>query len=340
AIFAQQGPVAVGVSGNPAHDGMQTVVALSIADAARFRKAAKEWMTALGAGGAEEGARAEYKEAVRDRGGVKVDRAVVTPFEAPELGVQTSPETVEIAAAQSVGVMTSGNDKGDLMDGVLDLVAKGGASLADAPAYKAAVAAAPKDASAVFHLTFTKLAAKLAGELQQQAPFIAPFLSPFTEQISGEQPITGYARCAAYAQGPAVSVQVRVPAALIAALGQRIATLMQMFGGGAKKEPAKKESAKKMAPPPAEEEPAAGEEDAEEEEGAGKEAPAMEEEEGAGDETPAAEEEEESAEEEAPAAEEKEAPAEKEDAAEEKEAPAEEEDAEEETPAEDEAGEK
>ncbi len=326
AVWGQQGPVAAGVSGNPAHAGMQAIAVLSVADAARFRAAAKDYLATFGKSDAKEGPGAEYKEGLRDRGGVKVDRALVTPFKAPGSESRAAPRTVEIAAAQSVGVVTNGNDKGDLMDGVLDLVGKGGASLADAPAYKAAVAAAPKDASAVFHLTFTKLVAKLAGEVQQQAPFIAPFLSPFTEEIPGEQPITGYARCAAYAQGPAVNVQVRVPTMLVAALGQRIATLMQMFGGGGKAQPPKK-----TAPPPAEEEPAAEEEKAAEEE------PAAEEEK-AGEEEPAAEEEkageEEEAAEEAPGMEEEA------DAGEETPAEEEKEDAGEETPAEEDAGEK
>ena len=227
----QKGALAAGVSGNPAHNGLQTVLVATIADAAKFKEVVKKTVTAAGAAAdAKSASSVEYKDGVRDQGGVKVDRATVTVPNDPAASAPVPSQTIEVAAAPAAGVVTYNNDQGDLMNGVLELVAKGGPSLAEAPGYKAALAAAPKGSAVIFHVTLTKFVGKLVGEVQKYWPPVVMVAGPFMMEIQGEQPITGYARCATYSQGPAVNAGVRVPIMVIAELGRRVMTLAKNFG--------------------------------------------------------------------------------------------------------------
>ncbi len=227
----QKGALAAGVSGNPAHNGLQTVLVATIADSAKFKEVVKKTVTAAGgAADAKSAPSVEYKDGVRDQGGVKVDRATVTVPNDPAAPVPVPPQTIEVAATPAAGVVTYNNDQGDLMNGVLDLVAKGGPGLAEAPGYKAALAAAPKGSAVIFHVTLTKFAGKLVGEVQKYWPRVVMFAGPFMDDIPGEQPITGYARCATYSQGPAVNAGVRVPIMVIAEIGLRVMTVVKNLG--------------------------------------------------------------------------------------------------------------
>jgi len=236
-IFAstQTGEFAVGVAGG-AHQGMQTVQVARIADPAKFRAAAKDgldWVMKSGLNTMLQGMgvqmTVDYKPAFREYKGVPVDRLTLTVAQAPggqpnPAMPQTPPQLTEIAAIDTIGMASSNNPEGDLVNDVIDRVKGGGGpSLETSAAYKAATAAAPKGADTVGAFLFNSALAKLIEEVGKQQPGIALMAGGLIKPDPTEEPITTHSAFGA----DRVDFGIRIPHQPLLSLATRIRAMVQ-----------------------------------------------------------------------------------------------------------------
>jgi len=232
----QTGEFAVGVAGAAANQGIQTVQVARIADAAKFREAAKsglDWFTSSGLGNMMQGMglkmTVEHKPAAREHKGVAVDQFTIKTEQVPgaqpnPMMPQPPPKVTEIAAIDTLAAAASNNPDGGLLNGAIDRIkGEGTPGLDTSPAYKAALAAAPKGASMVGHMALNSLLAKYIEEIGKIQPAIAMLIGGVVKADPTEEPITGYAQ---FAEGH-FQFATRIPHQPIVSLATRVRMLIQ-----------------------------------------------------------------------------------------------------------------
>ena len=235
----QTGEAAIAYSGDPAHKGMQMAQVLRIADAAKFRAASKdavEWMMRGPLGGMLQGMGmnmdVKHEPGIREHKGVTIDRLTVTVKQDPNaqpnpMMGQQQPQLTEMGALDDLGVAATNNPTGELLNAVIDRIKGGEPGLDRSPAYKAALAAAPKNASIVYHVSFNTFIAKMLEEIAKQQPMVAMMAGGIAQADPNEPPITGYA----IFDGNRVEFSTRVPQQPIINLANRIRKMMEQRGG-------------------------------------------------------------------------------------------------------------
>jgi len=233
----QTGESAGCIAAGPTHPGMQIVAVHRLADAAQFRegiKASAEFIAGGPFAGMLKGMgmqmTVDHKPNARQYKDIPIDRFTITTGPAP--GTQPNPMTgkpttqvMEIATVGNYAVISQNNPGGDLLNAALDRVKGegGGPTLATSAQFKAACAAAPKDASVVFHVCFNGFMAKMMEQVAQQQPAVAMMFGALFKAEPNEQPFTGYVR---FDQNR-FDYAVRIPHQPIVALVNRIKAAMQ-----------------------------------------------------------------------------------------------------------------
>ena len=244
----QTGEFAVAYSGSPAHKGLQMAQVAKITDGDKFRaagKAAVDWMMKGPFGGMMQGMGVKmdikHEPGVRQYKGVAIDRFTVTVAQDPNaqpnpMMPQQPPQVTELGALDTLGVAGSNNPTGDLLNGIIDRVKGGEPGLDQSPAYKAAVAAAPKGANVVFHMSFNSFIAKLIDEIAKAQPMVAMMAGGIAKPDPNEAPITGY-----YVfSEDRLDFFTRVPQQPIINLATRIRMMIEAQRGGARPAPGRK----------------------------------------------------------------------------------------------------
>ncbi len=232
----QTGEFAAALASGPKHPGIQSIQVLRVADAAKYRDAAKngiEWLMKGGLGSLMEAAgvkmTVDHKPNARDYQGVAIDRLTVTTALAPgaqpnPMMGQQPPQVTEYAAVKDVAAAATNNPEGELLNGVLDRIKGAGTpGLVTAAGWKAARAAAPKGANVVSYLAFNSFLAKFVEELAKQQPAIAMMAGAIIKADPTEEPIVSYASFGANM----VELRTRVPHQPILALVTRVRAMIE-----------------------------------------------------------------------------------------------------------------
>ena len=234
----QTGESAGCIAAGPTHPGMQVVAVTRLNDPAKFREGIKAAVELTAGGGLFGGmvknmgmqVKMDYKPNAREYKGVSIDRFTITTT--PAEGAQPNPmmpqpttQVIEVAVVGNYAIQAQNNPGGDLMNAAIDRIkgAQAGPTMATSGHFKAALAAAPKDANVVFHIAFNSFMAKVFEQMGQQQPAMAMMFGALFKAEPNEQPLTGYMR---FAQNR-LDYALRVPHQPIIAMVNRIKAAMQ-----------------------------------------------------------------------------------------------------------------
>ena len=232
----QTGEFAMGMAGDPAHQGIQSIQVVRIADAAKFRAASKdavEWFSQSGFGAMLQGMgmqmTLDYKPNAREYKGVPIGRFTVTMAQAPgaepnPMMGQAPPQITDLAAIDTLGIATSGNTEGDLINALIDRIQGGGGGGLDAAAsYQAVVKAAPQGTNVITTISFNSMLAKFVEQVAKQQPAIGLMVGGLIKADPTETPIA----CTTQFSGDHVDFTTRIPHQPILALVTRIRLMIQ-----------------------------------------------------------------------------------------------------------------